>query len=373
MKKLIIVLVALGLFSCQVSCQGNKKDATTVGIAPNVQDGAKIVVYNMMKGGSPIPIDTAIVQKEKFTLQIPTTGEQTLNSLTLEGTRGNLLFIHADEPIKFTLYKDSLRASKIEGGEHNALMNDYFSQMKKFGTEISNLQTQYGAAALEKDSTKLKEIISQRDTLIQNNADYQISMIKESPHSLVSLLILSDLMRMKQLSTSEIKKHFQSFPETLQSTAIGQQIEKTIETAAATAVGVKAPEFSGPTPDGKTLALKDVLGKVTLIDFWASWCNPCRAENPNLVKVYKKYHDQGFNIIQVSLDKTKEKWVTAIKDDQLDWLHVSNLKFWQDPIARKYNIRSIPAAFLLDENGVIIARDLRGDDLEKKVAEALQK
>lgn len=138
-----------------------------------------------------------------------------------------------------------------------------------------------------------------------------------------------------------------------------------------TAIGEKAPEFSGPNPNGETIALKDVLGKVTLVDFWAAWCKPCRAENPNIVAVYEKYHDKGFNVLGVSLDRTEAAWKKAIEDDGLEWHHISNLAYFEDAIAKMYNVNAIPAAFLLDENGVIIAKNLRGPALEEKVSEVL--
>jgi thiol-disulfide isomerase/thioredoxin len=139
-------------------------------------------------------------------------------------------------------------------------------------------------------------------------------------------------------------------------------------------IGAKAPEFSAPTPEGTELALNDALGKYTIIDFWASWCKPCRRENPNVVRVYEKYHDKGLNIISVSLDRQgqESRWKQAIADDKMDWYHVSNLMFWQDPIAKQYNVRSIPATFLLDENGTIIDKNLRGAALEVKIASLLE-
>jgi peroxiredoxin len=138
-------------------------------------------------------------------------------------------------------------------------------------------------------------------------------------------------------------------------------------------VGDMAPDFTGQTPEGKTLSLNDIKGKVTIIDFWASWCGPCRHENPNVVRMYNKYHNKGLEIIGVSLDREgqKDRWIKAIADDELTWHHVSNLQFWQDPIAKLYHVRSIPATFILDENGNIVATNLRGQDLENKVAELL--
>ena len=113
------------------------------------------------------------------------------------------------------------------------------------------------------------------------------------------------------------------------------------------------------------------MGKVTIIDFWASWCKPCRIENPNVVKIYNKYHDKGLNIIGVSLDKTQNSWTKAIADDQLAWNHVSNLKYWQEPIAQQYGVRSIPSTFILDQDGNIVAKNLRGYALENKISELL--
>ena len=115
------------------------------------------------------------------------------------------------------------------------------------------------------------------------------------------------------------------------------------------------------------------MGKLTIIDFWASWCAPCRQENPNVVALYKEFHDKGLNIIGVSLDRKGEatKWKEAIAKDGLTWTQISNLKFWDDPIAQKYNVKSIPATFLVDANGKIIATDLRGAELRAKVAAVL--
>ena len=144
-----------------------------------------------------------------------------------------------------------------------------------------------------------------------------------------------------------------------------------------TDIGKPAPDFTAPTDDGRTLALKDALGKVTIIDFWASWCGPCRRENPNVVKVYEKYHDKGLEIIGVSLDGNSRQadprglWLKAIEQDKLTWKHVSNLKYFNDPVAQAYNVRSIPATYILDEKGIIVAKNLRGAALEAKIAELL--
>ncbi len=136
--------------------------------------------------------------------------------------------------------------------------------------------------------------------------------------------------------------------------------------------GALAPPITLPTPEGQTVSLASLKGKFVLIDFWASWCGPCRHENPNVVAAFNKFRDKGFTILGVSLDENKDKWMAAIKADGLTWTHISDLKGWESVAARDYHVESIPTNFLLDKEGKIIARDLRGPALEAKLAEVLR-
>ena len=169
----------------------------------------------------------------------------------------------------------------------------------------------------------------------------------------------------------------------MKKTAAGKKVVETINSikkqetdakkVSATASSDMAPNFEGKSPDGKTISLKESMGKVTIIDFWASWCNPCRQENPSVVAMYNELHSKGLNIIGVSLDENLDKWKKAIVDDKITWNQVSNLKGWKDPIAVQYNITQIPATIILDASGKIVAKDLRGDELKAKVQELLAK
>lgn len=149
-------------------------------------------------------------------------------------------------------------------------------------------------------------------------------------------------------------------------------LQKQIEQREQFMIGGTAPDFTQKTPDGQEMKLSDLRGKVLLVDFWASWCGPCRRENPNVVRMYNKYKDKGFEILGVSLDKDKARWVKAIEQDGLTWHHVSDLRGWQNAVAQTYNVSSIPHTILLDEEGKIIARNLRGAALEQKLEEILK-
>jgi peroxiredoxin len=139
------------------------------------------------------------------------------------------------------------------------------------------------------------------------------------------------------------------------------------------AIGQPAPEIALPNPDGQIVKLSSMKGKYVLVDFWAKWCGPCRQENPNVVRAYNKYKDKGFTVFGVSLDRSREDWLKAIKEDGLTWTHVSDLKYWQSEAAKTYNITGIPFSVLLDPNGVIIAKNLRGAALDAKLEEIFSK
>jgi len=209
------------------------------------------------------------------------------------------------------------------------------------------------------------------DELIEEKTDFEINFIKEHPNALISAFILQSALASKSLTQDEVSNMYDALAPEIKATKPGKSITEILEKDKATKIGVKAPNFSAPTPTGEKLALHDVLGKVTVIDFWAAWCKPCRAENPNVVKMYNKYHEKGLNILGVSFDKDANAWKKAIEDDGLTWNHVSNVQYF-DEIAKLYNIRAIPATYILDENGIIVAKNLRGAALEEKVASMLQ-
>jgi peroxiredoxin len=223
--------------------------------------------------------------------------------------------------------------------------------------------------------------------IVQNQKEYTKDFIDRNLNSLASLMALYQQIgpRSYVLNPQQDFAYFEkvdsalmaNYPNSEPVKSLHSQVEemenRMEQDKAANeklAIGKEAPEIALPNPEGDTVKLSSLKGNYVLLDFWAAWCKPCRVENPNLVKTYKKFQDEKFEIFQVSLDRNRSDWVNAIEKDNLDsWYHVSDLKFWNSQAAQKYNIRSIPANFLLNKQGEIMAKNLRGDDLPAKLNE----
>ncbi len=173
-----------------------------------------------------------------------------------------------------------------------------------------------------------------------------------------------------QIDADKVEPLFKKIPANQKMYSVGKTLKDQIEIAKLTRIGKPAPGFTQNDTLERPVSLTNFKGKYVLLDFWASWCGPCRRENPNVVAAYNKYKDKGFSILSVSLDQpgAKEKWIKAIHDDNLTWTHVSDLKFWDNAVAKEYGIQAIPQNFLIDPDGKIVGKDLRGEDLEKKLA-----
>mgnify|MGYP003111555830 CR=1 FL=1 len=371
MKRLLIAIAVLTI----IGCNEEKKGYSISGEVKNVEDGKMIYLSELDANNQPIKIDSVVVKDEKFTLDLPEITNSNLNFLTVEGARGNVLFISENDPIEFKLYKDSLQTSSVKGGKENKLLYDYLTHIKELNKKVMTIRTDLRTqATTTKDSSAMVNLQKEEEGLRNSDMAYKKKIATENSDSFVSLLVLTDMINIGA-PVNEVKELFEGLSENMKQTSIAKMLKDDLDRRSIAGVGTKAPEFTAPNPQGEQIALKDVLGKVTLIDFWAAWCKPCRVENPNVVKVYNKYHDKGFNIIGVSLDREgqKDKWIQAIQDDNLTWNQVSNLKFWNEPVAQLYNVRAIPAAFLLDENGFIVATNLRGNALEAKVKELIEK
>lgn len=370
MKQLLVLFLAISLFSCDQDKDNNsyKLEGEAIGFA----DGSEILVYSF-ENKQPQVIDTIIINQEKFSASYPKEEGPNLKFLRIEKLNGSILFFPENENMKATLYKDSIYASRVKGGKQNESYSNFASKMAGFNKKKQAAMQEYQDAAQAQDMDAITRIQSDNINLMAKETEFKKEFLKDNNNSLFGVMLVGEMLGMKEISATEASEYLKDLNPKLAESDIAKELITSIEGLKKADIGVIAPDFSAPTPTGEMLSLNDALGKYTIIDFWASWCKPCRVENPNVVNVYKKYHDKGLNIISVSLDKEeqKDKWLQAIKDDQMDWHHVSNLKFWNDPIAAMYSVRSIPATFLLDADGKIIDKNLRGPALEAKIASLL--
>lgn len=384
MYKYFALILGLFLISCNNGGNKNSNKNVLNATIDGIDDGTAVYLSELGDGNQPKPLDTVEVQDGKITVDLPEVDFQTLNIMRVENLQGDVLFVNENKEVTVAIKdKDNLRGANIEGGDANQVFAKYMSHINSNNEEMMELRSHYSENEM-KDPEIMAELQSKQQELQQNTQELQKSLVKDNPGELPAVLILSDLMRSQSVADDELDDLFDGLSDEVQNTGIGKQIGQQLTALQqkdqqqspqgnqpAVKVGDKAPNFSAPTPEGEELALEDALGEYTLVDFWAAWCKPCRAENPNIVKVYEKYHDKGFNVLGVSLDRNEKSWLQAIEKDELEWPQISNLKFWQDPIAKEWNIKAIPASFILDKDGVVVATNVRGPALEKKVKELL--
>ena len=375
------LLIALLFTSCNTA---PKRDGYLIhGNAKGIYNGIRVYLKTFGPNNRPIAIDTAMVMNEKFTLEGKVI-EPEICQLYINSVKGSLPIIVENREITIDVNKDALSSSKIQGSKTNEALSAYNAKIMGINEKRRTLNLAARQAAQSDDNEKLKSInkeLTDLNTEIMNSPN---EFIKNNGDNYYSLFLMQNMLRRRNFDPQKLTDMYNGLDENLKNSNQGKEIlaqvervKKMLEAQENTQIGKIAPEFSANTPDGKVLGLKDVKDKVTIIDFWAAWCGPCRRENPNLVKVYKKYHDKGLEIIGISLDGTMRQpdpskaWKKAIADDKLTWPQISNLKYFNGPIAQMYAIQAIPASFVLDADGKIVAKNLRGPALEAKISELL--
>lgn len=393
MKKLLLVLAASAfVFSCNKLADNEFEIEGKIDPSLNGKS-----VYLEKPGGymGTVPVDTVKIENGKFIFK-DTVSAPSFYYLSIEGKpQDKLRFILENGEIEIEADKDSLFKSKLGGTYNNETFYEYGleaikdrkAQMKSSKDFEAKHSAELAQAKATNDTAAFSKLRAQFFAENKSIKDKPIKFVKDHPKAYISVFLLGELFSNRIITTSEAAKLYEGLDKEVKSTKEGKQLSEMLAEAAkpktaqpeaqpatdnaSAAVGKPAPSFSAPSPEGKTVSLNQSLGKVTVVDFWASWCKPCRAENPNVVAMYNELHSKGLNIIGVSLDKDATKWKEAIAADKLTWNHVSNLKFWDEPIAAQYGVKSIPATFVLDAKGNIVARDLRGAALKAKVEELL--
>ncbi|MBV7531397.1 TlpA disulfide reductase family protein [Chitinophaga sp. sic0106] len=263
--------------------------------------------------------------------------------------------------------KEKLADTKVTGSPNQVLYDKWDAQWQALRMRAKKVYDYSGEAEQKKDT------VAQRDAAKQMKAlDYSLdstvtAFITAHPNSPVSAMVI--VHRYIQWSYPEkAQKNFPLLGPVAKNSSFGKEISASVLKTGKTAIGA-TPALALADSTGKLVKLSDFKGKVVMVDFWASWCGPCRKENPNVVKAYQRFHDQGFEIIGVSLDTDKAAWMKAVAKDGLTWTHISDLKGWKSSPVLEFGISSVPTSFIVDKNGKVIAKDLRGEELEAKLAE----
>ncbi|MDM1509206.1 TlpA disulfide reductase family protein [Myroides odoratimimus] len=385
MKKLGVFLIAALVFA---SCE--KKSVIEV-TASNFPDNTEVEIL-AVEVGKDVPTEVAkgtivggkVSIEHKFTEL-----DEAFLSIKSEGEQGfNAFFLGEPGTITIKIDKETPEKTVVGGTENNEKLqkfqneiNPYAEKIMKFSDE-NGMQMMMMAQSGQTDSEEFKKLQAQYEELLVAPKTILDKYAKENEGNAFGMFLLNQMIPAGEKTPAEFKAEYDKYSKGLKESKIGKRVAERLsqlvdegEEAEGLSVGEKLPEFKALTPEGKELTLSSFLQgkKLVLVDVWAAWCGPCRQENPNVVKAYEAYHAKGFDIIGYSIDKEDAAWKKAIATDKLTWTQVSNLKFWEDPIVADYGIEGIPANYLVDGNGTILAMNLRGEELSKTVEELLAK
>lgn len=303
-----------------------------------------------------------------------------------DGSKNITLLVKPSDNISLTADMENFNKTyDIKGSEDSRKIMNLRRKLESNIAKLDSLGNYYKKNPKNENSGDLRKRLNKASQeIVEEQKEYTKEFIDDNLNSMVSLMALyqqigprsyvldpkEDLEYFEKVDSSLMAQYPNSEPVNSlhsQVAEMKQRIKSEEQNSKRLSSGQVAPEIALPNPEGDTIELSSLRGNYVLLDFWASWCKPCRVENPNLVKAYKRFKDKGFEIYQVSLDKKRSAWENAIEKDNLDWVHVSDLKFWNSSAAKTYNIQSIPANFLLNKKGEIIDKDLRGDALQNKL------
>lgn len=387
MKRVFLICAALTAMN---HLYAQKAGVTITGKVPAIFNG-EYIFLSKGAGFKNNVLDSAKVEKGAFSLAYPLEDTIQGSIRVTKKTDGKFyygnrtLFLKPGDNVSLTA-KDTAVANVFESSVlKGAPLTMQYDQLQGSLKKVNDsLQVVRGAAmgrmrAWQEGKLKIDtaaEIASRQvmDNLLKQKSDITDAFIDAHPDYYISLLSFKESLGSRVKDVPAAQQRLSKFTPALRNSTFGLGIKELLNASAKLGINQLAPDFASKTPDGKTLKLSDLKGKYVLLDFWASWCGPCRAENPNVVKAYNQYKDKNFTVLGVSLDRegAHDKWTEAIEKDGLTWHHVSDLKWWNADAAKLYLIHSIPQNFLIDPNGRIIAQNLRGEALQQELEKVIR-
>jgi peroxiredoxin len=377
MKYLLVIAFLVTVSACNNSGSGKLTINGELKDAPATKAYLELINYD---NTPPLVIDSVTLSNGKFTLKGETVEESLLQIRFPAEQTAPLLFVVSDAgTINFKGNWNDARSLRITGSKASERLRLFVDSLTVTQQKLYTVQTQIQQGAGLPDSAKML-MQQQAQQMVDAFTTYVKQTAAQDKSPVVSMFAVS-LNTGKSIPENETAYNdlLKRFPKHAGVQSVVKQFRESVAASnnqqkaeeAKPGVGKIAPDFSLPDVNGKTISLSSFKGKYVLIDFWASWCGPCRAENPNVVSAFNKYKNKNFTILGVSLDKTKEAWLQGIKEDGLTWTHVSDLKFWESSVVPLYGINGIPYNILVDPEGKIIATELRGSNLENVLAQIL--
>ncbi len=328
-------------------------------------DGTTI---RMVRNGENTDMATGTLNKSVFQLK-GTVTEPVLCFLFIGNEPKPVELYVENKTISFSGNKSKPGVFRIEGSASHKDFEDFIQEFMPLAQQLSSLASVVNNTMPGPDRDSLLVTHKNMQQAVQKSID---KMVLDKPKSLVTAFVLSATYAFNE-DPQQLEERFNKLDPSVKESGAGKQIATTIADSKIGAIGTVATDFTQSDTSGVPVSLSSFRGKYVLVDFWASWCGPCRDENPNVVQNFKKFNPKNFTVLGVSLDRPgqKTRWVDAIHEDQLTWTHVSDLQFWNNEVARLYRIQSIPQNYLIDPEGKIIAKNLRGQALEAKLCEIL--
>jgi peroxiredoxin len=369
MKKLLFIALAITMLA---AC-GNQKNFKITGNINGV-DTSSVIVLNKVDKGMPIALDTVKIKDGKFVFEVDTISPQLL-VITFGNKHQPFYLFGGNGDVVIEGKAEEMDKAEVTGGCKETVLFYNFNKNVPGAERMQKLMEEGSRAQMTGDTAKLSSLKSEYQMLMDEQLSYVKSFLQKNTDNAVGALICRGMI--KQYSLEELKGFISKFDSAkmgshmyvLELKEAIEPLEKLDAAQKATEIGQAAPQFILKSDKGTEVKLESFKGKYVLVDFWASWCSPCRQENPNTVKAYAKYNSKGFEILSVSVDREEKSWLDAVKEDKLTWTQVRD---GENNVAELYAIQSIPATFLLDKDGIIIAKDLRGDELTKKLDELLK-